>query len=64
MLSYGLLACSTFDAQPCDLRLLHAAIKGGKVTKAGEQRPLCKQLMTACCSEMWLSQRPRPQQPT
>ena len=37
MLSYGLLACSSFDAQPCDLRLLHAAIKGGKVTKAGEQ---------------------------
>jgi hypothetical protein len=37
MLSYGLLACSSFDAQPCDLRLLHAAIKGGKFTKAGEQ---------------------------
>ena len=36
MLTYGLLACSSFDAQPCELRLLQAAIKGGKVTKAGE----------------------------
>jgi hypothetical protein len=33
--TYGLLACSTFPAQPCELKLLHAAIKGGKVTKAG-----------------------------
>jgi hypothetical protein len=34
--TYGLLACSAFSAQPCELKLLHAAIKGGKVTKAGE----------------------------
>jgi hypothetical protein len=34
--TYGLLACSAFPAQPCELKLLHAAIKGGKVTKAGE----------------------------
>jgi hypothetical protein len=33
--TYGLLACSAFPAQPCELKLLHAAIKGGKVTKAG-----------------------------
>ena len=44
--TYGLLACSSFDAQPCELKLLHAAIKGGKVTKAGEpwrglDLPLC-----------------------
>jgi hypothetical protein len=44
--TYSLLACSAFSAQPCELRLLHAAIKGGKVTKAGEPRwalhlPLC-----------------------
>ncbi len=34
--TYGLLACSAFSAQPCELKLLHAAIKGGKVSKAGE----------------------------
>ena len=34
--TYGLLACSAFSAQPCELKLRHAAIKGGKVTKAGE----------------------------
>jgi hypothetical protein len=33
--TYGLLACSAFPAQPCELKLLHAAIKGGKVSKAG-----------------------------
>jgi hypothetical protein len=46
MLSYGMLACSTFDAQPCNLRLLHAAIRGGKVTKAGEQAAV--QAAVAC----------------
>ncbi len=34
--TYGLLACSAFSAQPCELKLLHTAIKGGKVIKAGE----------------------------
>jgi hypothetical protein len=33
--TYGLPACSALPAQPCELKLLHAAIKGGKVTKAG-----------------------------
>ena len=50
MLTYGLLACSSFDAQPCDLRLLHAAIKGGKVTKAGEHAS-GRVTMNVCCSE-------------
>ena len=36
MCTYSLLACSLHEAKPCDLKLLHAAIKGGKVTKAGE----------------------------
>jgi hypothetical protein len=51
MLIYGLLACSSFDAQPCELRLLHAAIKGGKVTKAGEQAS-GRVTMIVCCSEL------------
>jgi hypothetical protein len=49
MLTYGQQAAG-FDAQPCELKLLHAAIKGGKVTKAGEQAsgPVT---MIVCCSD-------------
>jgi hypothetical protein len=46
--TYGLLACSAFSAQPCELKLLHAAIKGGKVTKAGEPRWALWSPATAC----------------
>ncbi len=51
MLTYGLLACSSFDAQPCELRLLHAAIKGGKVTKAGEHAAV-RVTVIVCCTEI------------
>jgi hypothetical protein len=44
MLTYGLLACSSYDAEPCDLKLLHAATRGGKTNEAGE----AQQVLRAC----------------